>query len=146
MVVPAGSEIPTAGTEPTPNEVLDWAGSLARCATGVPCGDATDRWITASSGLGSPGAISIENNVRAVLAKVRRNEVDAGLVYRTDALFAGDEIEVVSLGPDSPETAIVGVTIGPPDSNGDSMGAMFLAFLASDEGQALFLDAGFGSP
>ncbi len=88
MIVPAGSDIPSAGSEPTPNEVLEWAGSLARCATGVPCGDATDRWITASSGLPGPGTITIESNVRAVLTKVRTNEVDVGLVYRTDALIA----------------------------------------------------------
>ncbi len=146
MIVPAGSDIPSAGGEPTPTEVLDWAGSLARCATGVPCGDATDRWITASSGLPSPGTITIENNVRAVLTKVRTNEVDAGLVYSTDALVAEGDVEVVPLGSEGPHTSIVGVIIGPTDPDGDSMGRMFLDYLASDEGRALFRDAGFGQP
>lgn len=146
LIVPIGSSIPSRDSEPTPAEVLSWAGSFARCATGVPCGDATDRWITAERDLPSPGSISIENNVRAVLAKVRAGEVDVGAVYATDARVAGEEVTVIDLGAVAPVTRIAGVAIGPDGSPDGSMARMFLEFLGSAEGRSLFTSAGFGAP
>lgn len=146
LIVPAGSRIPSLGETPTPTEVLAWAGSFSRCATGVPCGDATDRWITGTSDLPSPGSISIENNVRAVLAKVRAGEVDVGAVYVTDAEIARDDVAVIDLGPDAPTTEVAAVAIGPDDGEGASMARVFLDFLASDGGRSLFSAAGFGAP
>lgn len=146
LVVPAGSDIPSAGPVPTPAEVLAWAGSFARCATGVPCGDATDRWISNESSLPSPGSISIENNVRAVLAKVRAGEVDVGAVYATDAMVARNDVRVVDLGPEAPVTHVAAVAIGPENGETASMARVFLDFLASADGRALFTDAGFGAP
>lgn len=146
LIVPAGSSIPSAGPDPTPAEVLRWAGSFARCATGVPCGDATDRWITSEQDLPSPGSISIENNVRAVLSKVRAGEIDVGAVYATDARVASEEVSVIDLGPTAPVTHIAGMLIGPAAGEGASMARMFLDFLASAGGRSLFDAAGFGAP
>ncbi|MEM9613177.1 MAG: molybdate ABC transporter substrate-binding protein [Actinomycetota bacterium] len=56
---------------------------VARCAAGVPCGDATDDYL-ARAGL-DLGAVTEEPNVRAVLRKVAGGEADAGFVYVTDA-------------------------------------------------------------
>ena len=64
----------------------------ARCATGVPCGDATDRYLTAAAL--SVARSTEEANVRSVLAKVSSGEVDAGFVYRTDALAAASVVEI----------------------------------------------------
>lgn len=146
MIAPAFSVIPAKGPSPTPAEALAWAGSFARCATGVPCGDAADAWISAVEDLPSARTISVESNVRAVLAKVRTGEVDLGLVYRTDAMIGGAEVITIDLGPETPRTLIAGfiVTSGNPDAN--SAADRFLNYLAEDEAQRLFRDAGFTAP
>lgn len=46
--------------------------------------------------------VSREFNVRQVMTKLLLGEADAGLVYRTDALTAGDRLERIEL-PDSPQ-------------------------------------------
>ncbi len=144
MIVPVGSSIPSAVGTPTPAEVLAWADSFARCATGVPCGDSADGWIMSETGLPSVRTISLENNVRAVLAKVRAGEVDVGLVYATDALAAAGEVHVLDLGENAPRTRIEGSLLEPNGPDGPP--GLFLDYLASPAGQQLFADTGFGAP
>lgn len=146
MIAPADAAIPAIGPSPTPAEALAWAGSFARCATGVPCGDAADAWISAMSNLPSARTISVENNVRAVLAKVRTGEVDLGLVYRTDAIIAGDDIITIDLGAETPRTLVTGFIVNSGNRDASAAADRFLNYLAQDEAQRLFQDAGFTVP
>lgn len=79
---------------------------VALCAPAVPCGR------LAGEVLGAAGitveASSREESVKAVLTKVVLGEVDAGLVYETDARAAGAQVQALSLlpaGEDAPSTA-----------------------------------------
>ncbi len=146
MIAPSDSMIPARGPSPTPAEALAWAGSFARCATGVPCGDAADAWISAVTDLPSARTISVENNVRAVLAKVRTGEVDLGLVYRTDAIIAGDEIITIELGSETPQTLVTGFIVKSGNSEASAAADRFLNYLAEGDAQRLFQNAGFTAP
>lgn len=68
------------------------------CDERVPCGAATQELI-AATGLALTPA-SLEPDVRAVLAKVMADEADAGIVYRTDILAAGDQVQSVAIPDD----------------------------------------------
>jgi hypothetical protein len=57
---------------------------VALCAPEVPCGAAAEQ-VFAAAGV-TPAPDTLEQDVRAALAKVVLGEVDAALVYRTDVL------------------------------------------------------------
>jgi molybdate transport system substrate-binding protein len=66
---------------------------VALCAEAVPCGAA------AATALGASGVkltpVTLEQDVKAALSKVKLGEVDAALVYRTDARAATDDVDGV---------------------------------------------------
>jgi molybdate transport system substrate-binding protein len=67
---------------------------LALCDPGAPCGDLADRWL---GGAGvEPGLITREADVKAVVAKVAADEVDAGIVYRSDVVAAGSDLVAIA--------------------------------------------------
>ncbi len=99
LVVPADNRAKISGpADLNRDDVL-----TARCAPGVPCGDATDRYLATSDLLVSRA--TEEPNVRAVLAKVTSGEVDAGFVYRSDALAGGTAVKEIPLAG-APEVAV----------------------------------------
>jgi molybdate transport system substrate-binding protein len=60
------------------------------CAATVPCGKAAD---TVLQGAGiAAHVVSREVDVKATLAKVRLGEADAGIVYHSDVVSAGDSV------------------------------------------------------
>ena len=85
--------------------------------------------------------VSEEEDVRDVLAKVALGEADAGIVYVSDAVAAGDQVQVVDI-PDA-----VNVTATYPVAvlaEGDqALGSAFVAYLLSEEGQGLLQRYGF---
>ena len=100
---------------------------VARCAPGVPCGDATDRLI-AAAGIDLSGAVvTSEANVRAVLTKVDLGEADLGFVYRTDAMSAEDVV-VLGIGGAESRVVLAVAALGSPTS-GDA--DAFVEYVAS---------------
>ncbi|WP_211329025.1 molybdate ABC transporter substrate-binding protein [Thermomonospora umbrina] len=69
------------------------------CAPQVPCGAAARTALAAAGVEVTP--VSQEQDVKAVLTKVRMGEADAGLVYRTDVRAAGADVA----GVEFPESA-----------------------------------------
>ena len=78
--------------------------------------------------------------VRAVLSAVEAGRVDAGVVYRTDAMTARVHViaRVADLDIVYPAAAIAG-----PD---EAAGRRFLEFLKTDQARAVFTKHGFGVP
>ncbi|MBG0564125.1 molybdate ABC transporter substrate-binding protein [Actinoplanes aureus] len=72
---------------------------VALCAAAVPCGAAARTAIEAAGVKITP--VTLEQDVKAALSKVKLGEVDAALVYRTDARAAAAEID----GIEFPESA-----------------------------------------
>lgn len=84
-------------------------------------------------------------NVRAALALVERGEVDAGIVYASDAKASGRvRVEPVAL-PLPPGTAIAYPAALVTNSVNAEAGE-FLAFLASDEAAPIWCARGFARP
>lgn len=85
--------------------------------------------------------VSEEDDAREVLTKVQLGEADAGVVYVSDSVAAGDTVRLVEI-PDPVNVLatypIAGVTGGDPD-----LSAAFIAYLLGPEGQATLEAFGF---
>lgn len=137
IVVPAGNPDQVTG-------LADLAGlDLVVCAPQVPCGAASTRVAQAAGITLSP--VSEELNVTEVLSKVTSGQADAGLVYLTDVMAAGDAVE----GLDFPESAdaVNHYPIARLDDSADAeLAGEFVAFVAGADGQAILREAGFAAP
>ena len=110
------------------------------CAPEVPCGAAAKKMLKRDGVSLTPA--SEEQNVTAVLTKVRAGEADAGLVYRSDVLRAGAEVTGITI-PGAEEAA--GQYLIAPITGSKSAAAAqaFSEYLRSDEAQSLLEQLGF---
>jgi molybdate transport system substrate-binding protein len=113
---------------------------IGLCAEEVPCGQ-FGREALANAGV-TPAIDTNEPDVRSLLTKVEAGELDAGIVYRTDVLSAGDAVEGIDIPADQNVTATYPVVALTGSANGDAAAA-FVAFVLSDEGQAILAGYGF---
>jgi molybdate transport system substrate-binding protein len=116
---------------------------VAVCAEQVPCGAAAKKALDAA-GVGLT-PVTLEQDVKAALAKLRLGEVDAALVYRTDTRASAADLD----GVEFPESAgaindypIVLVKNAP----NEAAARAFLAYVVSDEGRTALTAAGFQAP
>lgn len=87
--------------------------------------------------------VSEEPNVRAVLTRVELGEADAGIVYATDTVIAGDAVRAIEIPAEfAPPVAYVVAAVGQSSS---SLAGEFVAFLLSSEGRAILARHGFGA-
>ncbi|MBX7269360.1 molybdate ABC transporter substrate-binding protein [Micromonospora sp. Llam7] len=116
---------------------------VALCAEQVPCGAAARTALDSAGVALTP--VTLEQDVRAALAKVRLGEVDAALVYRTDARAAADEVD----GVEFPESAgaindyPIIVLRGAPNR---PAARAFVEYVRSDAGLGVLTAAGFQAP
>ncbi|MGA9523122.1 MAG: molybdate ABC transporter substrate-binding protein, partial [Myxococcaceae bacterium] len=89
--------------------------------------------------------VSRELNVRQVLARVSLGEAHAGIVYRTDARAALDQVAVVDIPEDVNVVAEYPIAIVSGTSR-PVLARAWIAFLLSPEGQAVLEYAGFARP
>ena len=116
---------------------------LVVCAPQVPCGaaakaDAADADLTLSP-------VSEELSVTSVLGKVTSGEADAGLVYVTDAITAGEKVRSIPLTLANATVnrypiAAVSTTKVP------ELAQDFIALVTGSKGQMVLKNAGFGAP
>ncbi len=139
LIVPKGNRARVRGLAD-----LERAGLLlATCDPQVPIGHYTQE-LFAAAGI-APQAASLEANVKGIVAKVALGEVDAGVVYATDALAAVDKVEEVPFPEELSPRAAYHIGIVAKAADRDSAEA-FVAFALGPVGQAVLARAGFGPP
>lgn len=86
------------------------------------------------------------SSVRQVLSYVARGEVDAGIVYRTDALEAGEQVKVAARVDTSLHDLIEYPAAVVAGSRRRQTASDFLDFLGTPAAQQILRDKGFGIP
>ena len=116
---------------------------IAICAVQVPCGAAAKKVFDATKIVAQPD--SLEQDVKAALAKVSLGEVDAALVYKTDVLAAKDKVEGIEF-PEA-DKAINEYPIATLTTAKNPDGAKaFVDFVLSAQGTTVLTAAGFDAP
>lgn len=137
LVVPADDPGDVAG----PEDLAD--ATWVRCADAVPCGRATLPLLEAHGVTSDP--VSLEEDVRATLDKVVSGAVDAGFVYASDAVAAGDAVQVRPLAAaDGDPTSYLLAPLDQGDS--PSLADDWVSLVTGPEGRAALDAAGFGTP
>jgi len=114
----------------------DWV----RCADDVPCGRVATALAEANGVTAEPA--SLEVDVKSVLARVASGEADAGLVYRTDAQAAGDDVQVIEIphAAEHPATYLIALL---SDADNADLAAAFVELVLSAEGRDTLTEGGF---
>jgi molybdate transport system substrate-binding protein len=139
IAVPAGNPVGVAGLEDFARGDL----ALALCAPEVPCGSAAID-VFEAAGI-TPEPDTYEEDVRAALTKVELGEVDAALVYASDVVAAGDEVEGIEF-PEAEDAVNRYPMAVLDDAPAPAAAEAFVALVESDEGQQALADAGFRAP
>jgi molybdate transport system substrate-binding protein len=110
----------------------------------VPAGQYTEQALNKLKLLPAiqPKLIFAED-VRQVLDYVVRDEVDAGVVYSSDALTARDKIKVVTRAPDDSHDPILYPIAIVKDSKQPEAARKFIDLVLSSEGEAILVKHGF---
>ena len=85
-------------------------------------------------------------NVRQVLDYVARGEVEAGIVYKTDALQAANDVRVVATAEESLHRPIEYPAVQIKGSAHPREASRFLTYLAQPQAQATLRKYGFALP
>ncbi len=113
------------------------------CAPQVPCGSATQKVEQATGVTLNP--VSEESSVTDVLSKVTTGQADAGIVYVTDAIGAGDKVAAVAF-PEAAgavNTYPIAVLKG---SKNPELARKFVDLVTGESGQKVLNAAGFAKP
>ena len=111
------------------------------CPIEVPIGAYTAEVLRNAGVTVTPA--SLEENVKGILTKVALGEADAGIVYRTDILAAGNSVTGVPIADNVNVTTkyLIGAL---RDSQNQDASQRFIIFLSSEQGQKIFSQFGFG--
>ncbi|HYA87838.1 MAG TPA: molybdate ABC transporter substrate-binding protein [Nitrospirota bacterium] len=85
-------------------------------------------------------------NVRQVLDYVVRGEVDAGIVYATDAMTRAKEVKIVASAPEESHTPVVYPIAVVKATKNEASARAFMALILSPEGQRILQKYGFRKP
>jgi molybdate transport system substrate-binding protein len=116
---------------------------VALCAEQVPCGAAAKTALAAANISVTP--VTLEQDVKGALSKVKLGEVDAALVYRTDARSASSDVDGIEF-PESAKAindypiALLSKATNKP------AGQAFIDYVLSDKGIAVLTNLGFQKP
>lgn len=135
IAVPAGNPAGITGLA----DLADPDVTVVMCAPEVPCGAAAKKMLESSGIALTP--VSLEPDVRAVLAKIVADEADAGIVYRSDVTTGGDRIDGITI-PDD-QNATTEYVIGPTTTATDRA-QEFIDLVLSPSGQEVLQQSGLG--
>jgi molybdate transport system substrate-binding protein len=133
LVTPADDAAGVDGVVDLDREDVDFV----TCVATAPCG-ALARELLANARV-EREPVSEEVDVKAVLARVVDGEADAGIVYRSDAVAAGDRVSTAPLRGLTPSTLYPVARL-----SDDGPAQDFIDLVLSEPGQAVLAEAGFG--
>lgn len=136
IAVPAGNPAGVDGLDAFGDADL----LVGLCAVEVPCGE-FGRQVLEDAGV-TPAPDTEEPDVRSLLTKVAEGDLDAGLVYRSDVLSAGDDVEGIEVPADVNVIADYPVATLTGSSEPE-IAAAFVEFVLSDDGAAILGSWGF---
>lgn len=110
------------------------------CVPTAPCGAAVERIETATGITLTP--VSEEPDVRATLGRITTGNADAGLVYATDVLSAGDAVTGVEF-PEADEAVTDYPIVVLSDAPQPELARAWSDLVTGPEGQAVLGEAGF---
>jgi molybdate transport system substrate-binding protein len=116
---------------------------VALCAAAVPCGSAAKTALTAANVKLTP--VTLEQDVKSALSKLQLGEVDAALVYRTDAKSAAGKVDAVEF-PESAQAINDYPIVALKEAPNAAGGAAFVAFILSGPAKDALTQAGFQTP
>jgi molybdate transport system substrate-binding protein len=139
IVVEAGNPEGITGVADLADEDL----IVVQCAPEVPCGRYAAQIFQNAGVTVTPK--SLEENVKAVVAKVALGEADAGIVYRTDVTAAGAAVEGVAVPAEVNVVAEYPIAAidGAPNPDGAQA---FIDFVLGPKGQEILYAYGFIAP
>jgi molybdate transport system substrate-binding protein len=148
--------VPASGSPVAAFEDLAKSGvKLVLAAPAVPIGNyARQIFANAStaSGAGADFATKVlanlksnEADVKSVLVKIQTGEGDAGVVYKTDAAVAGNQVRTLVI-PDKYNVIAQYPIAAIKASSNVAAARAFVAFLTSNAGQTIMAKYGFGKP
>ncbi|MDR1924450.1 MAG: molybdate ABC transporter substrate-binding protein [Planctomycetaceae bacterium] len=88
----------------------------------------------------------LAQNVRAVLTYVAQGEVDAGVVYYTDALIMPDKVKIIAEAPPKSHSPTIFPAAVIKTGNNPEGGKAFLKFLGTPEAIEIFKRYGYSLP
>jgi molybdate transport system substrate-binding protein len=113
---------------------------------GVPAGDyAREALATAQAEDVLENVVSLEDDVKGVVAKVALGEADAGFAYATDAQAASADLTVVEL-PRDVRPRVRYLVAAVAESDRHQQAEEFIDRLLSEEGRSALRAAGFRTP
>jgi molybdate transport system substrate-binding protein len=139
IAVPAGNPAHVSG-------LADLAAStvkVALCEPQVPCGSLAAGVLRHAGVTVRP--VTLETDVKSVLAKVTLGEVDAGIVYVTDVRSAGATVMGIPIPADVNESTRYPVA-ALTDAPNPSAASAFVDFVMSDAGRSALAADGFAAP
>jgi molybdate transport system substrate-binding protein len=113
------------------------------CVDSAPCGKLAVKVLDASGITAEP--VSEEVDVKAVLSKVELDEADAGLVYATDAVAAGDNVTAIDV-PTSEANLSAYPIAALSDAEQPQLAQDWVELVTGPPGQQVLAEAGFGKP
>lgn len=127
-----------------PADLAD-AGVVALCGEEVPCGKWAKQMLD-DAGVSIPeSSVTRGQNVKATLTAVAEGDAVAGVVYVTDAVPVGEAVGAVEIPDDANPIATYPIGVIAASRNSEVADA-FVAFVLSDEGQAVLAAHGFLPP
>jgi molybdate transport system substrate-binding protein len=113
------------------------------CVPTAPCGKVAQALLEQDHITGKP--VSEEVDVKSVLAKLTEGEADAGLVYATDAVSAGDQVKQIAI-PGSDRQVTTYPIVALKQSKSADLAQKFVDLVTGTRGQQVLARAGFGRP
>jgi molybdate transport system substrate-binding protein len=139
IAVPAGNPGNVTGLADFADDDL----LIGLCAEAVPCGQ-FGREALARAGV-TPSVDTNEPDVRSLLTKLEAGDLDAGIVYVTDVMSAGDAVEGIDITEEQNVVAVYPIAALTESGNPDVADA-FVEFVLSGEGQEILASYGFTLP